>query len=223
MCIRISQYFENERANVSLTLSINFHYGLWVAISLVGATPTTMFCMVIVELLLQLNMSYEIVKQHRKIHDQEQATLNKRKAVLKLLLAELSEGLVPLAYAICFSMALYGPNAKLIGNVGNGYWQYKAVDDASLTFLVMFGLFAFDLVCSLMNSIIIWVFSNVNLFDEFCSIMQKYWYITALKMTNNICHHFFGKDINLANDWTLKFAWIAKNENFSTMSNSTYL
>ena len=136
----------SETASVSLMVSINFHYGLWVAITLVGARSTTMVCTVAVEFLIQMSMCYQIVKLHKKVMalENDQARMDKQKTVLKLLLAELTEGLIPLAYAIGFSMAYYGPNGQLIGNVRNGYWQYQIECDASWTLLVMFGLFSLD-------------------------------------------------------------------------------
>ena len=115
---------------------------MFVAVSLVGARSLTMFCMVMVDFLIQLNMTYQIIKLQKNVtfNDDEKSRKEKRTAVLKLTLAELSEGLVPLAYAMCFSMAYYGPNANLIGNVKNGYWHFKAVKEANWTFIVMLGL-----------------------------------------------------------------------------------
>ena len=182
---------------------INFNYGLWVATSLIGARSTTMVWMVAVEFLIQMNMSYQIVKLHKKVttFENDRARMDKERAVLKLLFAELTEGLVPLAYAIGFSMAYYGPNGQLIGNVRNDCWDYVKIDDASRTLLVMFGLFSFDVICLFLNSRILWVFSRVNLFHEFCIKMQKYWYIIALHMIHDIYFQFYWDDVNLANRW----------------------
>ena len=211
---------ENERANVLLTITMNVTYGLFAAIFLTRARSTTMICMVVVEFLIQLNMTYCVVKLHRKVTvlEAEQDRIDKRKAILKLLLAELSEGMVPLGYAIGFAMAFYGPNGNLIGNVRNEYWQYTAVDDASWTFLVMAGLFALDLICLLLNSTIVWIFSQVNLFEEFCNAMKKYWHIMALKMIGNIYKHFLYLDVNNGYDRTLNFDWITSNRTFATFA-----
>ena len=121
----------------------------------------------------------------------------KQKAVQKLLLAELTEGLIPLAYAIGFAMAYYGPNGHLFGYVRNEDQQLKNVDETIMTFTVMLGLFAIDLICLLLNSTIVWKCSNVNLFDEFCTIMQKYWHLMAVKIIFSIYVNFFTLDVNL--------------------------
>ena len=147
--------------------------------------------------------------------EDEQARKAKQKAILILLLAELTEGLIPLAYACGFAMAYFGPNGHLLGNVRYGDWHFKAVDDASWPFTIMLGMFAVDLISLLLNSTIVWTCCKINLLDEFCTVMQNYWYIIALKMINNIYLNFFLLDVNLAYDKTLKFDWIARNESFT--------
>ena len=145
----------------------------------------------------------------------------KKNVILKLVSAELCEGLIPLAYAICFAMAYYGPNANLIGNVRNDYWHYKAVDDASWTFIVMFGMFAMDLVSFFLNAGIIRFKCNVNLFKETCIVLHKYWLIILLQLVNNTYHNFLATDVNLATAWTRNFDWLTSHYNVSTVVNST--
>ena len=186
---------DDERANVTLASHINLLYGLFIAIALVGGRPATVVCMVTIDALMQLIMTYQIVKLHKKIIVEEngiskkQMKKQKRKAILKLVLAELCEGLIPLAYALALAMAYYGPNAEVLG--------YLEVENISRTFLAMFGLFLMDIVCLALNSSVIWIFCKVNLFQEFCSVLQKYWYILALKMVSDVWWNFYGKDVNL--------------------------
>ena len=177
----------------------------------------------LVEFLMQLNMSYQIVKTHRKTatHGGGKFKMERKNAILRLVLAELCEGIVPLAYIICFSMAFYGPNAKLIGNVKNGCWQFEAVDDANLTFVFMLVLFAIDLLCFSLNASIVWWYCSVNLFKEICNVVQKYWYIMAVKLTFIMQSNFFVNDVNLGLDTTHQFSWVTNNQNFSSICNST--
>ena len=48
-----------------------------------------------------------------------------KKSVQILVLAESLEIVIPLAYLVCFVIAYYGPNADILGNIKNGYWQYQ--------------------------------------------------------------------------------------------------
>ena len=45
--------------------------------------------------------------------------------------------------------------------------------------------------------------------------MNKYWYILAVKLANDVWWHFYAKDVNLANDFTGQFAWIKNDKNIS--------
>ena len=214
---------DNERANFSLEAQINVHFRLMSATYLLRARNATFVSTVVVDILLQIIMTYQIIKWHKKVTVDQNEILKKkkRKAVLNLVLVELCEGLVPMAYALSFSMAYYGPNAELLGNVKSEYWQYEAVEDVSGTFLVMLCLFIMGIVCLALSSSILWIFSRVNLFEEFCSVMQKYWYILAMKLAYDIYLHFYVHDINFGNDTTREYNWITDAKNTSATSNST--
>ena len=74
----------DERANLVVTTHINLSYGLFVAISMVGARPATVVCMVLVDVLLQLIMTYQIVKLHNKVTDGKNGIANQSELELKL-------------------------------------------------------------------------------------------------------------------------------------------
>ena len=214
---------DNERANFSLEAQINVHFRLMSATYLLRARNVTFVSTVIVDILLQMIMTYQIIKWHKKVTVDQNEILKKKKrnAVLNLVLVELCEGLVPLAYALSFSMAYYGPNAELLGNVKSEYWQYEAVEDVSGTFLVMLWLFVMGIVCLALSSSILWIFSRVNLFKEFGSVLKKYWFILAVKLVYDVYLHFYVHDINFGNDATRQYDWITDVKNISATSNMT--
>ena len=217
---------DNERANITLTAQINIAYGVFTAISQIDSRPVTGICMVSIDALMQLIMTYQIVKLHKKVTVDGYETLKeqKRKAILQLVMAELCEGLVPLGYAISFGMAYYGPNAMLLGFCKDYHWQWFTIEDGTRTFLTMFGLFLMDVVCLAFNSSIIWLFCKVNLFKEICFVLKRYWYILALRMANDLWWNFYFRDVNFANDSSGKFRWLENDKwHVSLASNSTYV
>ena len=117
---------ENDVLNILLGVEVNLHYALFITIRLNGAEAETAFSMIAVEMLLHSWITYQIIRinQMNTIENGQNVAICKRKenAVLKLLLAELVEGLVPLAYAIGFTMAYFGPNGELTGNVLCDIW-----------------------------------------------------------------------------------------------------
>ena len=53
---------------------------------------------------------------------------NKQIELLQILVInEMVECMVPITYLLCFTVAYFGPNSDLIGNIRNNYWQYNAV------------------------------------------------------------------------------------------------
>ena len=214
---------DNERANFSMESQINLNYRVFATTYLVEAPNATVVSTVIISILQQMIMNYQIIKWHKKVTVDENDLHKKEKwnAVLDLVLAELCEGLAPLAYALSFAMAFYGPNAELLGNVKSEYWQYTAVEDVSWTFMVMLGLFLVDIVTLALNSSILWIFSRVNLFEEFGSVLKKYWFILAVKLVYDVYLHFYVHDINFGNDATRQYDWITDVKNVSATSNTT--
>ena len=215
----------NEKANVALGIRVNVSFGVFVATRLPGARSITVICITASDFLMQLFMSFQIIQLYKNVAsgESEEIDSDKQKAVIKLALAEISEGLVPLAYALCFAMAYYGPNAKLIGNIGIELWAYKAVNDVNWTFGVLFGLFFLDLISFFLNGFIIWTYCKVNIVLEICNILHKYWYIIAVMLANYIFLYFISNDINFGNDWTFNFCWILRNDKFKLTCNSSNL
>ena len=140
----------DQDANVVMIFRLNIHYALFVAVRMSGAEILTIVSVVIVDFLLQLRMVHQIIQLKRKVSkDQSSRSITNtrmEKEISELLLAELTEGLVPVVYVIGFSMAYYGPNGHLTGNVLSDLWSYEKVKDATRLFFVQFLLFGIDLV-----------------------------------------------------------------------------
>ena len=79
---------DNERANCNLATHINLFYGLFIAISLVGARPLTVVCMVAVDALMQLIMTYQIVRMHKKVALNQNGISNKQRLLGGILTLE---------------------------------------------------------------------------------------------------------------------------------------
>ena len=221
---------KDEKARVLLGIAINLFYALFVAIRFVGAEPATAYCIMTVDFVLHLRMTYQTIQVHNSVTSQndENHSVEKQASITKLILAELTEGIVPLAYAITFAMAYYGPNATILGNVKNDYWAYEKVDDISHMFRMLFLLFAVDTVSVLFNALLLWKAINVNLFKEFSIILGKYWFFVATKLAMLLMANFATNDVNLGMDSTFEFDWItaagrARLMNISTDSSNETL
>ena len=212
---------DDEASNVLLGIIINVHYSLFIAIRLSGSQIPTIVCMTTIEFMLHLKMTYDLVLLQNKIgidrNEAKDLKKAKQKAVMKLVLAELCEGMVPLAYAVGFSMMYNGPNYALFG-VAN-----LALEDLSRMFGVMFVLFFVDILSVLLNGCMLWVLIDLNIAQEISNVLQKYWHVMVLKLSITIFLTFNSKDINFGCDWTLTFPWITDEGRMMMIQNSTDL
>ena len=160
-----------------------------------------------VDLVLQLRMTYQIVQQHFKVTDEvsRNGELRKRKMVTTLVLAELTEGLTPLVYATVVSMAYYGPNITILGNV-------RLIEDVTQLFRMMLLLFGIDILSVIVNFKILSKWTGIDLYEEFCMTMKRYWTVMAVKFAFNSCLYFGSKDVNFGVEsewgWITQEGWI---------------
>ena len=203
-----------EMSNALMAVSLNVHYSLFVVIRLNGAETLTMIVMVFCDFLLHFWQTIQIIKLDKKtvIDDEEIKVFKQIKAtkVRNLVLAEITEVIVPLAYAIGFAMAYFGPNAHLIGNVKNDFWAYKKVEDVGRLFAIQFLLFGIDSCSVALNAILLSKFGDVALINELFKAVKRYWMIFIIRLGQSIATYFALKDMNVALDMTLKFNWISQ-------------
>ena len=91
-----------------------------------------------------------------------------------LVINEMVECAVPIAYLMCFISAYIGPNCELIGNVGNSYWQYRAVDDFKHTILYVSILFFIDLLSLVTCVYLLWNFCKINLIQFYIKVQKEF-------------------------------------------------
>ena len=200
---------DNEAANVLLVMNVNVHYALFIAIRLSGSHISTVCCMLAIDFILHLKTAHNLIQNQRKVtvdlRENEQKRRIKNKAILKLVLAEMCEGMVPLAYVILFSIVHYGPNSAILersigDNTINGH--------VGKIYGVMFLLFALDTISCLTNAYLLWTFGKINITQTFCKVVEKYWHFMLIQLCQNLYSVIHGKDINNGMDWSLKLPWI---------------
>ena len=163
------------------------------------------------------------IKLKAEFDQNEEIGKRKDKAIMKLVLAELVEGLVPLAYAIGFAMAYYGPNGHLVGNVRTDLWAYEKVEDVGRLFTIQFLLLAVDCISVIVNVALLSKFGNVNLIQEFCKALKLFWMILAILLISEVTMYFGLNDITLARDMEMRFEWITTEGRLKFIYNSTDL
>ena len=103
-------------------------------------------------------------------------------AIQELVLNEHVEFMIPIAYAICFAMAYYGPNAEILGGIKNSYWQFEAVEDFITAFEGVAKFFLIDTVSVVITSVTLWMSCRINITKVYKHMMKEFWSIFTLQM-----------------------------------------
>ena len=70
--------------------------------------------------------------------------------------------------------AYYGPNAGIIGDIKNGYWQYSAVDDVMRSISRLCAFWSIDASSLFICMIILWKFCELDLFKVYCALQIEF-------------------------------------------------
>ena len=91
-----------------------------------------------------------------------------------LALKELMEISIPVVYCISFVIAYYGPNAEILGNVKNDYWQYQKVESVfdKLTNNAIF--IVVDAIRGAIIGLLLKRFCKLNFLRTYCEIISSY-------------------------------------------------
>ena len=200
----------DETAMVLLSVNVDVLYSIFIAVRLVGAELATVCCSVVLGFIFHFLLTCRIIQEFRKLNidllENENSARNMR--IKKLVITELIEGLTPIIYGICIAMAYYGPNAHLLSNIGNTYWSEK-MDDIGPLLQTMSILFVVDTLSAIITSIIFWKVLKVNMAQEYCRVLTKYWFLIAIPLDQAMSLYFATDDVNLGLDDSHTYSWIS--------------
>lgn len=177
----------NEIILFGVDMGIQSYHSFWVTLFLVKVTDVTVYLILGIEFLLHLYSCYQIFKIQKQIttsdgNDTEDRRKEMSESIAGLILGESLEVFVPFSYLITFFSAYYGPNAYILGNIRNSYWEFKAVDDVGAVVIVTLKMLGIDFGICVVTGLILWIFCRINFFQEFCKIMKTYWAWFALRI-----------------------------------------
>ena len=174
-----------------IIISVNAFSSLYVAITLgQRATQTTLICVLAIDFILNLYSCHSIVRLHRSINPEAQDTSkemkNRKYHLNKLIYTEMMEVLIPILYAVTVLIAYYGPNAEVLGNIKNDYWQYEKIDDIGTLIGVQALMFAIDSCSAVMVGIWLWRSCNIDFLMETCRLIGTWWLPITIIIANHL-------------------------------------
>ena len=184
---------DNDAATFYLETHIGSTYVIYVTVRLVHADAYMAYWILGVEFCINLCYALRIVLMHNKVQgnmttEEITESKNNKHAILRNLVSmESIEVLIPLAYAISYATAYYGPNAGIMRMVKSSYFGYKE-EDIQVVLESVFKMAAFDACGAILIGVLLLLICQINIFDEFCGLMKKHWItisiITAALMTS---------------------------------------
>lgn len=206
--VRKMMWVQDEAASVLIALNVSTRFSFFIAVRLVDAELFTILCSVAIDFILHSKMTYQIIKECKKITISGLKIINteRNRGITMLVLAELVEGLTPLIYGITMAMAYYGPNSRLFSNVKNNYWS-EEIKNIGYLFGTMSTLSSVDLLSVLINSFCLFKALRVNLLSEFCRVLKEYRHFVAVNIAQMSLLYFVAIDVNFGLDQTESFMW----------------
>ena len=102
----------------------------------------------------------------------------------ELIVNEIVEFMVPLAYLMVFVVGYYGPNAELIGTIRNDYWQYSPVDDIGYTIKCVMAFFFADLGSIFVSILLLWKHCRINLCRGFVAMHEEFGFAFTVQLAS---------------------------------------
>ena len=170
--------FENENDFVNYGSIIvvgylhSFSTSLLLGSSEISGSTYTKYFLMFSDCILNTKTFLNILKLHKSISIPEMRL--KDKTLKCLALKEFLKILVPAVYCLSFIIAYYGPNAHLIGNVKNEYWQFEKVTNLAKKFQNIIIVFVIDVCRGIVFGLILWHCCKLNMFSAYCYIVRYY-------------------------------------------------
>ena len=191
------------------------YHSIFLSVMIAESTDMTMYTLGVSETLLGLFTLMQAYRLKRK-NSKELTTL-----VQHIVIGETLKIIIPSAYLACFSIAYVGPNANILGNVKNSYWQFKAVDDLMMPVTMLLILLAIDGSIALVSCLFMYFILNINVFNVYIFLCKEYGKIFTWQTAFILKYLFCWISVGCALDLTFQFNWLTDAEKWGKMMNNT--
>ena len=146
-------------------------------------TKATECVLLAINFVINLALCYKVIKLDRSISvihfgDMEKQ-IKKKEILTELVLNEIAEVVVPIAFLGSFLTAYFGPNKNILGNVGCTIWHFKKVNNLFAFLMPVIEMALIDLGSAVLASVSLWWFCRMNLWREYCCTIRKYWFAAS--------------------------------------------
>ena len=173
---------EQISASLALTIHVQCAHSFCLAL-LLGSiiSPNTAYVLMIFDCVPNIFSFIKIIKLNNNL---SRITREKLYEELQdLILGEFIEVMVPVIYCVSLVVAYYGPNSKILGNIGNDYWDYRKIENIHEVLSSIATLFAIDVAQGIVFVTVFRRVCRLDIFKTYIHVMRKYGTLVMFNMT----------------------------------------
>ena len=183
--------FDETRSNLLELIRNNIVFASYVTMGLgTFVTEPTGYVILSVDFAMNVWTAIKISRTHKKINpnliSNEKLMMDLKYNLSELALVEIIEFVVPINYIVTLVIAMYGPNSLILGNYGNGYWQFRPIESLDKYVKGAFEMFFVDCCSFFVGSCILWRFCSINFLREVCLQIKKHGCFLAVVMAQGL-------------------------------------
>jgi hypothetical protein len=197
---------EDESVSLIAGSLIAISTSLFMAVNL-GSIATSETAYVMLALAFVMNLK-EIVAVYKLYKGGEETFNEYTEAIQGLVINMALELILPLSYLACFLLAYFGPNAMVLGNIGNSYWHYGAVDNVVDAIFNLFLFLSLDALTILFTMIFFKCVADFNFIKMYGYLQKEYGMMMSISQAYLMIHNFCVIIVACAMDLTFKFNWV---------------
>ena len=150
-------------------------YNIWIVLlTSMMSNNTLTYCLITMDCLINLTLIARIIRSYQKVSPSTQQIRKRNELITELALNEIIEFFVPFFFVVTFSIAFHGPNAEHMGNLRNGYWQYRPVDSLFAYFEAATLMMVVDLLFGILSTILLMITCSFNLSQNAIYALKEY-------------------------------------------------
>ena len=215
---KIQKKFD-EHNITSSNISGEMYHSIFLSVMIAESTDTTMYVLGVSNTLFGLFNLAQVYRLKRKNSNESSEKLET--LVQEIAIGETLKIIIPLAYLACFSIAYVSPNADILGNIKNSYWQFKAVDDMSTAVTKLLILGAIESSIALISCLFLYFILNINICHVYIFLCKEYGRFFTWQTAFILKYLFCWISIGCALDLTFQFDWLMDAEKWEKMMNKT--
>ena len=182
------ELYDETMINIATTGFVNFSYSLFMVNTVSFSPQPVTSAILFVEFFRNLYLSYDVFKVHMSVKaiEANQWDVTRIKSIHSLLLNVIIQSIVPIAYLTMFTILKYGSNVWMYDTFTERFMGSGGLDDVSKIVSRVSLIFAVNLISSMFGTILLRELCHVNLYNEFCKMINQCWILLSLLLTSSL-------------------------------------